>query len=74
VAGTLGIPTLIYAPFAFACWLSPIIGLLWAATGWFVPKASDEERHRWEELDEPIMIEGTMVPAGGGRHTPEVTA
>lgn len=74
VAGTLGIPTLIYAPFAFACWLSPLIGLLWAATGWFVPKASDEERHRWEELDEPIMIEGKMVPAGGGRHTPEVTA
>jgi Na+:H+ antiporter, NhaC family len=57
VSGTLGIPTLAYAPVAFACWLSPLFGLLWAATGWFVPKASEAERQRWRDLDESIMVE-----------------
>ncbi|SUO97064.1 Malate-2H(+)/Na(+)-lactate antiporter [Suttonella ornithocola] len=41
VAGALGIATLTYAPYAFACWISPLIGLVWAATGYFVPKRPD---------------------------------
>ena len=56
VAGTLGIPTLAYAPFAFACWISPLLDILYAATGWFVPKATDEEKQRWKDLNEPINI------------------
>lgn len=55
VAGTLGIETLIYAPFAFACWLSPCFGLLWAATGVFVPKASEEEIQQWKEDGELFL-------------------
>jgi NhaC family Na+:H+ antiporter len=57
VSGTLGIPTLAYAPVAFACWLSPLFGLLWAATGWFVPKASEAEKQRWKDLGESVMAE-----------------
>lgn len=38
VAATLGIATLTYAPFAFACWLSPLFGLLWAFLGKFTPR------------------------------------
>ncbi|WP_367104118.1 Na+/H+ antiporter NhaC [uncultured Psychrobacter sp.] len=38
VAATLGIATLTYAPFAFACWLSPLFGLLWAFTNKFIPR------------------------------------
>ncbi|WP_299078384.1 Na+/H+ antiporter NhaC [uncultured Paraglaciecola sp.] len=38
VAATLGIATLAYAPFAFACWLSPLYGLLWAILGKFSPR------------------------------------
>ena len=38
VAATLGIATLTYAPFAFACWLSPLFGLLWAVLGKFIPR------------------------------------
>lgn len=38
VAATLGIATLTYAPFAFACWLSPLFGLLWAFLNKFVPR------------------------------------
>ncbi|WP_315980853.1 Na+/H+ antiporter NhaC family protein [Aliamphritea spongicola] len=34
---------LLYIPLAFACWLSPIIGLFYAATGRFSPKASQQE-------------------------------
>jgi NhaC family Na+:H+ antiporter len=34
---------LLYIPLAFACWLSPIFGLIYAATGRFSPKASEEE-------------------------------
>ena len=47
VAATLGIATLTYAPFAFACWLSPLFGLLWAALGKFTPRDD-------EPVDEPI--------------------
>ncbi|MBB3190273.1 Na+/H+ antiporter NhaC [Halomonas cerina] len=57
VAGTLGVDTLAYAPVAFACWMSLLFGLLWAATGWFVPKASDQERQRWKDLGEAVMDE-----------------
>lgn len=60
VAGTLGIPTLLYAPVAFACWLSPLFGLLWAATGWFVPKATEAERRRWAELGEAVLGEAVL--------------
>ena len=38
VAGTLGMTAFVYAPFALFCWLSPLIGLIYAAFGWFTPK------------------------------------
>lgn len=62
-AGALGIPTLVYAPFAIACWLSPLIGLLYAATGRFMPLADAEERSRWQADHEPVMVAGEMVNA-----------
>lgn len=37
VASTLGIATLTYAPYAFACWLSPLFGILWMLLGKFIP-------------------------------------
>ncbi|MFS1704166.1 Na+/H+ antiporter NhaC [Alteromonas sp. AMM-1] len=40
VAGTLGVPTLLYAPFAFANWLAPLLDLLWAALNWFMPTSA----------------------------------
>jgi NhaC family Na+:H+ antiporter len=62
-AGALGIPTLAYAPFAIACWLSPLIGLVYAGTGWFMPAADAEERDRWQTDHEPIMVAGELVNA-----------
>lgn len=38
VTATLGVPTVLYAPFAIFCWLSPLFGILYALTGWFVPR------------------------------------
>ncbi len=61
VTGVLGIETVVYAPFAFACWLSPLIGLIWAATGKFVPKASQEEKKTWVENEDTIMLEGELL-------------
>ncbi len=43
VAGTLGVETLAYAPFAVACWTSLLFGLAWAALGWLIPPASEAE-------------------------------
>lgn len=52
VASTLGVPTLLYAPFALFCWLSPLFGIFWALTGWFVPRAplpsAEEEEFVWD--------------------------
>ncbi len=60
VAGVLGIETVVYAPFAFACWLSPMFGLIWALTGKFVPKATEEEKENWIENAEPIIVDGEL--------------
>ncbi|QFT85984.1 Malate-2H(+)/Na(+)-lactate antiporter [Halomonas sp. THAF12] len=46
---------LMYIPLAFACWLSPLIGVLYAWLGWFSPRASEAEQARWQADGEPIM-------------------
>ena len=45
---------LLYIPLAFACWLSPVIGIFYAMTGLFSPKASEEEIRSWEESGESV--------------------
>ncbi|MGP5209483.1 Na+/H+ antiporter NhaC [Psychrobacter alimentarius] len=52
VAATLGIATLTYAPFAFACWLSPLFGFLWAFLNKFIPR----EEPRVNKLDTNASI------------------
>lgn len=37
VAGALGITAFVYAPFALFCWISPLVGLVFAWMGWFTP-------------------------------------
>ena len=43
--------------FRSACWISPVIGLIYAQTGLFSPKATDEERRMWEHQGEIIATE-----------------
>ncbi len=45
---------LLYIPLAFACWLSPCIGILYATTGLFSPKATKKEMKQWKRKDEEI--------------------
>jgi NhaC family Na+:H+ antiporter len=59
VSGTLGVPTLAYAPFAFANWIAPLFDLIWGWTGYFVPEASDEEHRNWETQSEAIITSRT---------------
>lgn len=58
------VENLLYIPLAFACWVSPVIGLIYAQTGLFSPKATDAERHMWEHQGEIIateMVEDSFV-------------
>lgn len=45
---------LLYIPLAFACWLSPLIGIFYAFTGRFSPKADETEKQRWIDNNEVI--------------------
>ena len=63
VAGALGVTAFVYAPFALFCWLSPLIGLIYAAVGWFVPKDPAGPQILADEDMEEIAadVEGYMV-------------
>jgi NhaC family Na+:H+ antiporter len=45
---------LLYIPLAFACWTAPVIGIFYAVTGLFSPKASEAEIRGWQESNETI--------------------
>ena len=63
VSGTLGLPTVMYAPFAFANWIAPLFDLLWGWTGRFVPAASNAEKEAWITRDEVVIHQGRTIPA-----------
>jgi len=53
---------LLYIPLAFACWISPVIGVLYAMMGYFSPKATSDERSLWSENDEEVLnMEPTKI-------------
>lgn len=45
---------LLYIPLAFACWISPVLGLCYAQLGLFSPKATAEEQEEWQKQGETI--------------------
>jgi len=45
---------LLYIPLAFACWLTPVIGITYAWTGLFSPYASDAELKDWKANDRAV--------------------
>ncbi|MGY8869148.1 MAG: Na+/H+ antiporter NhaC [Pseudomonadales bacterium] len=58
VMGTLGLTVtpgdysaLLYIPLAFACWLSPVIGIFYAQTGWFSKKVEPMEVPSVSQVD-----------------------
>ncbi|PKH87715.1 Na+/H+ antiporter NhaC [Colwellia sp. Bg11-28] len=54
------IENLLYIPLAFACWLSPLIGLTYAALGRFSPKMSAEELDRYQREEEEMSEDKTV--------------
>lgn len=58
---------LLYIPCAIACWMSPLLGIIYAALGRFSPKANAAEKQRWAENNEPVLslpedqIQDTLV-------------
>ncbi|MCY1366996.1 Na+/H+ antiporter NhaC [compost metagenome] len=42
------IENLLYIPLSLACWISPLIGIIYAKTGLFSPKATEEEVRSWQ--------------------------
>lgn len=55
--GVMGgnLENLLYIPLAFACWTAPVIGILYALTGLFSPKATEQDRRDWEKSNEDVM-------------------
>jgi NhaC family Na+:H+ antiporter len=45
---------LLYIPLAFACWLTPVIGIIFAWTGLFSPRVSAAELQDWQTNDRSI--------------------
>lgn len=45
---------LLYIPLAFACWLSPVIGIIYALFGIFSPRATEKEMENWKAKGEEI--------------------
>lgn len=45
---------LLYIPLAFACWLTPVIGIIFAWTGLFSPRVSAAELQDWQANDRSI--------------------
>lgn len=62
---------LLYIPLAFACWLSPVIGIAYAYLGWFSPKASEQERANWKTQGEAIQV---FSQDDSGAHTVPATS
>lgn len=53
VAATLGAATLTYAPYAFVCWISPLIGLLLLVLNKFIPREAPQRVEAMENLVHP---------------------
>lgn len=53
---------LLYIPLAFACWLSPVIGIVYAYLGWFSPRASEQERANWKAQGEAVQVIESSEP------------
>ncbi|WP_375056055.1 Na+/H+ antiporter NhaC [Zobellella sp. DQSA1] len=64
------IENLLYIPLAFACWLSPILGIAYAYFGLFSPRASEAERREWAEKGELIADLGGNNGMAAERLTP----
>lgn len=50
-------------PRSFACWMSPVIGIVYAWRDWSSPTTSAAENQRWHDMSEAIQM---VEPSSGG--------
>lgn len=62
VTSNLGVPTILYAPVSFVCWLAPVFEIIWGYTGYFMPKADEIEIQKWHDENRMIVTDGELVP------------
>lgn len=71
------VQNLLYIPLSFACWLAPVIGIFYAVTGLFSPKATPEEIQGWKDSNEAIKdlrehgFDGPGAQTGGAAQPAE---
>jgi len=63
VATTLGVGTLAYLPWAIACWMSIFLDVVYALSGAFIPKATEEDFDLWKDQGDMVMLDGVIMPA-----------
>jgi len=61
------IENLLYIPLAFACWLSPLIGLTYAGLGFFSPKMSAAELARYKQEEAEMSEDKTVEVRAGAK-------
>ena len=64
-AVVINLLNLLYIPLAFACWTAPVIGMSFAVTGLFSPKATDTDRAQWKKSNEEVMDLSAHEHLGG---------
>jgi len=67
------IENLLYIPLAFACWISPVLGILYAQLGLFSPKATEEELLQWEKMGEESMATPEGYQPTGSKSAPNAS-
>lgn len=55
-AATLGVATFAYLPFAFFCWLSPLVTILFGVMGWTINKLDEEPQDKSESEDAALTL------------------
>lgn len=65
MAGTLGVSTLAYLPYAFFCWLCPIIAIIYGFTGKFVWKTGQKNSQKTYRPLSPEELEALGTGKSG---------
>ncbi|MGQ7848309.1 Na+/H+ antiporter NhaC [Granulosicoccus sp. 3-233] len=62
-SATLGVPTILYAPFAVFCWISPLVTILFGYTGWTIKPLEEPSVTPVNELTAEAVSSTSTVPS-----------
>ncbi|ASJ73612.1 Na+/H+ antiporter NhaC [Granulosicoccus antarcticus] len=70
-AATLGVPTILYAPFAVFCWVSPLVTILFGYMGWTIKPLAPETDTDPKDLP-PASAEPALAKSVDEKQTADV--